>query len=344
MKRAIYKMYLEYNDIRSLHLEFTSLCNARCPMCDRTNNTVLPLESISLSEIKEWFPESFLKSLRHMYSCGNYGDPIVHPECLEICRYFRENDCKVTLHTNGGVRTDDFWKELGKLGVHVVFAIDGLEDTNHIYRVGVDWKKLISNVKTFIANGGHAHAAFIMFEHNEHQVDEVKLLCSDMGFIDVKIKRSSRFVSKKDPIKDKIKIKNKHGKEIKQTTSVVKEQKPYEKQVQTAIREHSTWDNYLDDTIISCKTQQDRSVFVDFQGRVWPCCWMGVVHKERKVDTKKIYDMFGDNVNSLRHHTFYDIINGEWLKNNLVSSWKDKEKRLKICAVTCGTKASPLNT
>lgn len=335
-------MYLEYNAIRELHLEFTSLCNARCPMCSRTDNPVLPLESISLSDVKEWFPVEFLKTLQHMYSCGNYGDPIVHPECLEICRYFRDNGCAVSLHTNGGVRDHAFWKELADIGVRVVFAIDGLEDTNHIYRVGVDWKRLMSNVKTFIGNGGRATAAFILFEHNEHQEDDIRALCEELGFVKFNVKRSSRFVSKKDPVKDKIKIQNKNNVVIKQTTKKLSKKTSYEKQVETAIKTHGTWDKYISNTEINCKTQKDRSIYVDFQGRVWPCCWLGVVHKESKDDTLKVYDLFGHNMNSLRHNTLYDIVTGEWLGKELANSWEDSNTRLKRCAVVCGT-TNPTN-
>ena len=39
--------------------------------------------------------------------------------------------------TNGGARSKQWWTDLGKLTkgkMRVTFGIDGLEDTNHLYR------------------------------------------------------------------------------------------------------------------------------------------------------------------------------------------------------------------
>ena len=171
---------MKYIDkIERLHIEWTSYCNARCPQCARTDNASLPLEMISMDSFKEWFTPELIKNVQYMYSCGNYGDPIAHPHCADFVDWFVDNGCSnVSLHTNGGARDTDFWKQLGERKIRVVFGIDGLEDTNHIYRVGVNWNKLISNVKTFINAGGQAEWAFLIFQHNEHQVEQAKKLAT----------------------------------------------------------------------------------------------------------------------------------------------------------------------
>ena len=46
------------------------------------------------------------------------------------------------------------------------FAIDGLEDTNHIYRRNTDWVKIVQNATAYIAAGGRAEWDFIVFAHN----------------------------------------------------------------------------------------------------------------------------------------------------------------------------------
>ena len=52
--------------------------------------------------------------------------------------------------------------------------LDGLEDTNHIYRRYTDWSKIERNAKTFLNAGGKGSWVFIVFKHNEHQVDEAE--------------------------------------------------------------------------------------------------------------------------------------------------------------------------
>ena len=40
----------------------------------------------------------------------------------------------------------------------------------------------MANAKAFIEAGGKARWKMIVFKHNEHQIDEAKLLAKDMGF------------------------------------------------------------------------------------------------------------------------------------------------------------------
>ena len=82
-----------YN-VKSLHLELTNKCQASCPMCARNYNggserEYLQLTEITLEKFKEWFPKEFLLRLDNIYACGNYGDPIIAQDCLEIFEYIR---------------------------------------------------------------------------------------------------------------------------------------------------------------------------------------------------------------------------------------------------------------
>ena len=49
---------------------------------------------------------------------------------------------KIEMWTNGGARDTVFWKRMAQLKVHVIFGIDGLEDTNHLYRKNAKWKSI----------------------------------------------------------------------------------------------------------------------------------------------------------------------------------------------------------
>ena len=69
-------------DIRDIHLEITSRCQAKCPMCPRRINggplnPFIHLDDVSLETFKKWFPVDFIKQLNSLFMCGNLGDPIV---------------------------------------------------------------------------------------------------------------------------------------------------------------------------------------------------------------------------------------------------------------------------
>lgn len=333
-------MYLTIDEIKTLHLEFTSLCNAKCPQCPRTNNDSLPLESLSLADIQTMFPVSFVSQLNHMYSCGNYGDPAVHPECIDICKYFIDNGCgSVRIFTNGGIRTPEFWKELARIGVSVVFAIDGLEDTNHIYRDGVKWDKLMANVNAFISEGGKARWAYLIFEHNEHQIEEARALSEKLGFETFVEKASSRYRMGSDPTKSVSSGKNRDGIEIKESDASAK----YKKSTDVIITKHGSWKKYTQETEITCKTKKENNLFVSFDGNVWPCCWIGSsMHFSGQSPTRESMKVYSSTMNSLKHHTLEEILNNKWFSHDLEKSWEiNNSDRLHVCTRTCGKLFDP---
>jgi MoaA/NifB/PqqE/SkfB family radical SAM enzyme len=186
---------LNLSDIQTLQLETTSHCNARCPHCPRFEwDTGLEREDLTLAhwDLDKVLPNidvSKLSNLKKVIIEGDKGDPIMHPKVDKIIDHFVNAPSKpyVVLSTNGSIRNEAWWRELGNTfanneNFEVIFSIDGLEDTNHIYRVNVNYNKVIANAKAFIEAGGRALWKFIVFRHNEHQLDEAKQIANDLGF------------------------------------------------------------------------------------------------------------------------------------------------------------------
>ena len=75
----------------------------------------------------------------------------------------------LSMNTNAGARDEAWWTELaqiyGRMGA-VIFSVDGLRDTNHIYRQNVVWDNVERNMRAFINAGGRARWDFLIFEHN----------------------------------------------------------------------------------------------------------------------------------------------------------------------------------
>lgn len=177
-----------------LHIELSTFCNAACPMCPRYyegTDVVRPdlnLTQITLDKFKNYFPVDVIKQFTRILYCGTMGDPLMAKDCYDIFEYVHQlnPNCNQTVHTNGGIRNSEFWTNMGNLFKHdkmkLVFSIDGLEDTNHLYRRNVDWNILMSNVKTFINAGGNATWEFLVFRHNEHQIEQAKDLAYNMEF------------------------------------------------------------------------------------------------------------------------------------------------------------------
>ena len=206
-----YTMF-QYERVKRLELEFNNTCFLYCGGCGRTFNPQLEKAGkklIMLKDIKKFFPPEFVQQLHYFLSCGNYGDPTAHPETLDILRYFRDNGCKnVSISSNGASRSPDWWAELASIingpggsrdnitnyyGGRVTFSIDGLADTNHLYRIGAKWDRIVENVTAFINAGGRARWQWIMMNHNEHQLEEAKQFAKDIGFSEFIEKVSFRY-------------------------------------------------------------------------------------------------------------------------------------------------------
>ena len=205
------KMYINADKVRLLHVEPTSRCNAMCPGCPRNNDGFGVIKGLVLQDLD---PDIIiarakeLPNLQAVHLCGNIGDPIAYKHLNELLdkiilqnTFFRNQNIEkhwfVDIHTNGSLRSTKWWQELGKkcnkhlLRSHdVIFGIDGLEDTNHIYRQATNFNKIIDNAKAFIDAGGETQWQFIIFPWNKHQIQEASKLSNQLGF--------DRFVTRHD--------------------------------------------------------------------------------------------------------------------------------------------------
>ncbi|SVB29002.1 uncharacterized protein METZ01_LOCUS181856, partial [marine metagenome] len=120
------------SDIRDIHLEISSLCNARCPLCPRNfhgypYNDGYIERNLTLDDVEKIFKPTFLSHIDSMEINGNFGDFVMNPESIDIVRYFNEYNIDIQISTNASARPKNFWKELGELGCKVLFRLDGLE-------------------------------------------------------------------------------------------------------------------------------------------------------------------------------------------------------------------------
>lgn len=310
-------------DVRSVHLEITSKCQASCPMCARNVqggmlNPFVQLHEITLQEFKDWFPQSFIQQLNRLYMCGNLGDPIVANDTLEIFEYIRSVNPSIRLgmNTNGSARSVAWWKQLAQINVSVRFGIDGLSDTHHLYRIGTKFEKIIENAKAFIAAGGDAVWDMLVFEHNSHQVEECKQLATDLGFKGFFPKNTARFKE------DKLHVLDDEGK----TRYVIY---PTERSKELLDNVSSQPRN----TIIKCKAKDEGGIYVSASGNVTPCCWLDLQWlPPMNVNRIDYMDTIGRFLN-LHDHSLKDIFD-TGIFNEIENTWS--KTPLKECSKQCG--------
>ncbi len=309
-------------DIRDVHLELTSKCQARCPMCPRRINggpinPLMTLDEISLEQFKSWFDEKFIRQLDSLFMCGNLGDPIIAQDCLEIFQYLRETNpsMRLSMHTNGSARSVDWWQHLAEAKVRVTFGIDGLEDTHAIYRIGTNFNKILENAQSFISAGGEAEWHMLVFKHNEHQVDSCRLLSQELNFKKFTVKHTSRF---KD---DKFHVLDESGKTI-NILYPTDLSKTFTSKVISLVP-----------SAIQCKAVKYKQLYVASNGSVSPCCWLDFSWQLPNQDNRVEYmDVVGEFPN-LSSKTLQEIFDSNFF-NKVEKTWTDTP--LMECSKQCG--------
>jgi MoaA/NifB/PqqE/SkfB family radical SAM enzyme len=355
----------QLTDIRQLHIEASTRCNAECPMCSRNlmgrTSPGLAEESMSLDKFRQAVPADLVGRLEILDICGAYGDPAMAPDLIAICEHVRtlSRTCKIRVFSNGGIRSERWWSRLAAVAdVVAVFAIDGVA-TNHVYRRRVDVDRVLRNAKAFIDGGGRAQWDYIVFEHNEHEVEAARLLSQSLGFESFSIKRTARFLRplyepapelrETDGI-DSHPIYNRAG-------QVVGELRPprasqYVNEVLLWIRsveqKASYLDSFFDDCQISCLALHSGSLYLSVAGHVYPCCWLYVqatlpaVYGDASAASRQVRDLLDANggessidattrhLDEILQSPFFHAVERSWSAASVAGG------KLKVCARVCG--------
>jgi MoaA/NifB/PqqE/SkfB family radical SAM enzyme len=342
-----------------VHLEITQLCQAACPMCDRNenggkDNKHITNAELSLEDCKKIFSPEFIKQLGTMYMCGNLGDPIVAKDTLEVFRYFRENNPNMwlSMNTNAGARDASWWTELARIfngkGA-VIFSVDGLEDTNNLYRQNVKWSIVENSMRSFISAGGRARWDYIIFEHNQHQVEQAEQLANEWGCEKFIKKKTARFFSTaRNEGKEEHQAQNRKGTE---TILLKKPKEEFQNRMlsseQKLINQHGSMTKYYDNCTIDCKVAKEGNIFITAEGLLMPCCWTaGRMYKWWHEDyrTEQIWN-FIDNAGGKEgidviDNDLCDVIDNNRLLSDIQASWNLtnlKAGKLQVCSQKCGT-------
>ena len=339
----------KYHELRALHIEVSSLCQAKCPMCARNHhgglvNPNLIEKNMDLSFYKNAVTPEFIKQIGSISMCGNFGDPILNKNLIPILEYTKKENkyINIQIHTNGSARSVSWWKNLAEALPEnhlVLFGIDGFEDTHSLYRIGTDYNTIIRNAKAFIKAGGKARWNFITFKHNEHQLEKAREYARELGFESFQEKQTSRFIGTKQ-----FDVYDNNG------DTVYTLLPPSTKKI--AFIDRKTVENYkevIKASTITCQVEQQKSVYIDALGHLWPCCFLGSVPYQYSTPNKLVFDFMNESTASLnktielmggmqqldlRHNSIESIVDSEQWQTVWNQGFENKS--ILMCARVCG--------
>ena len=330
-------MLQKLEQLKSLHIELTTRCNARCPMCVRNYrghdyNSGYPTCELTLTDIEQMFTADVLSQLKGCTANfnGNVGDFSNARDGAEIVKFFIDHNIKVRINTNGSTRSTEWWNRLAMPGVSIGFALDGLADTHHLYRQDTDWQKIIDNARAYIASGGHAVWRFVPFDHNRHQEQACKDMSRLLGF-----KRFENIYDGRDA-----------GPVYKRTGEFSHWLGPAESSappIKDMIQSHITWFraetiNVPKDTAdikYNCQHKRAQEIYIAADGTVYPCCYLGFYPGQMThPGNEQLLPLVKEN-NALEYgleHSmaWFDAVEATWAKSSI------REGRLYQCVNSCG--------
>lgn len=170
-----------------LHIELTTRCTLECPACPRTVWKEIVKKPITKSDLDI---ENFARfmdcpagdNIKTLVLCGDYGDSIYYPQLIEFIKRFRDRNFEIM--TNGSFQKAEFWHELNSVLTEkdsITFAIDGLEDTNHLYRRNSDWTSTMQGLEIAIAGPAKVYWQTIVFSFNQDKLDDIKHFAESKG-------------------------------------------------------------------------------------------------------------------------------------------------------------------
>jgi len=294
-------------------------------------NSGYPLCELGLKEFKHILPPERFPSIGMVNFNGNLGDFANAKDAVEIVEYLVDLGVKVSINSNGSLRSPAWWAKLARPGVTIGFALDGMEDTHSLYRQDTNWKRIIENATAYIKAGGKAIWRFVPFEHNQHQQQACKQLAQDLGFVEfenIYDGRESTPVYTRDG-----EFSHQIGKPFDSTIP----------QIRDLLTSHITWfdaktvkvDRDITPLNLRCIHKVNREIYIAADGSVYPCCFLGFYPATMKhPGNSQLLPMVKEN-NALEYDLEHCM---QWFEQ-VEESWKQEsiaQGRLYTCVNTCG--------
>jgi len=294
--------------VRGIHLEPTNICTLKCPGCSRTRfinqwPKNWKNHSIDIPALLR-FLDIELSGI-NISLCGNYGDPIYHPDLVGLIRGLKNQGAAISIVTNGGHRKQSWWQELVQelnSDDSVTFSIDGIPENFTQYRINGDWPTIQDAIEVCVAAPCKTIWSFIPFSYNENNIEQAKQLSQHLGIDQFCINPSSRF--------------DEQTMHFKPSNDLI------------GIQWHSqqNWKQTITAKKIMPECNNGQTHFISADGYYMPCCYVGDYRFYYKTE-------FGKN---RKQYRIEDSTLSEILSRPQVAEFYDTLADHSVCQYNCG--------
>ena len=173
----------------SYSIEPTNHCNLQCPECPSGLGTLTrPLGLLKQGEFKKLIDQ--IKDTGFYVQLFFQGEPYINKELPDMISYAQSKKIYISISTNGHfVNEKNVDYVLDNAPDKLIFSVDGLDEESYQkYRVGGTFEQadqglrlLIKRKKERRMNKPFVEFQFIVMKQNEHQMEDVRNYCKEVG-------------------------------------------------------------------------------------------------------------------------------------------------------------------
>jgi len=186
-----------------LTIDPTNFCTLKCPFCPTgQGRNSRPKMMLSLDNFKRIIDE-LGPYLIHIDFC-NWGEPLLNKQIYQMIKSAKQYHIDTKIDSNLNQFSEQDAENLILSGLDkLIVSIDGATpETYSKYRVGGNFNRVMDNLKLLVEKKRHFNKIypyicwqFLVFRHNEHEIEKVKRIGRDLG-VDVGITKA--FIGNKD--------------------------------------------------------------------------------------------------------------------------------------------------
>ena len=180
----------------ALSIEPTTSCNLGCPECPsglkqftrKTGNLSISLNKKIIDELA-----GKLTYINYYFQ----GEPFINKNFFDFVKYANSKKIFCSTSTNGHFLNDENCKKTIQSGLkRLIISIDGnSQETYQVYRKNGKYKRVIDGTKNILKwkkelNSQYPHVIFqfLVVKTNEHLIEEMKTLASELGVNELRLK------------------------------------------------------------------------------------------------------------------------------------------------------------
>ncbi|MFN8238971.1 MAG: radical SAM/SPASM domain-containing protein [Chitinophagales bacterium] len=283
----------------SISFEPTTSCNLRCPECPSGLRSFT--RPIGMLE-QDFFQKTIDEISKDLIYLTFYfqGEPYLHKLFLEMVSYARSKKIYTATSTNAHYLTDAMAKKTIESGLdRLIISIDGTtQETYQHYRVGGQLDRVIEGAKNIVkwkkqlqAKTPYIIFQFLVVKPNEHQIEDLKKLATEIGVDEVILKTAQVY-------------------DYKNGNELIPENEQYSR-----YKKNSDGTYSIKNKLENICWKLWHSCVITWDGKVVPCCF-----------DKDAQHQLGD----LQTHTFSQIWSNELYKDFRVKLVRGR-KEIDIC-------------